>query len=156
MAFVRLPHYQFADSKMFESNRWLLPTERPLVAGMIEHEIMEKNNVFAIVDHVQQHLQKSKRFVWLNDPALQLCQLFQSKASLRVEDSYKHRVVGYHFGHICQNSEHAPMDVDRDESQNWIDNQLVQFVDQPGSKHFRCLVSEAVATILRASLCSEQ
>ena len=54
--FVELPKYQPPDPKTFEENPWLVPTERPLVAARMVHNITEKMNISKIVDQIQQPL----------------------------------------------------------------------------------------------------
>lgn len=124
--FVKLPNYQAPASSV--QHEWRVETERPLIAAMMD-EMEEKSDISKIVDAVQKRLQQQKALAWLDDPALQLCQLFRTKDSSGIiQDCYKHRVVGHHFGHISPASE-GPFSVDRNNARTWITEQAVQFVD---------------------------
>lgn len=124
--FVDLPKYQTGPGAA-EENPWLVPTERPLVAAYME-EGEEKTDLGTIVSYIQQKLQRSKKLAWLDNPALQLCQLLRSKESHRIKGIYKHRIVGHHFGRVIEEGV-APFRVTREEAAKWIERCKVHFVE---------------------------
>lgn len=123
--YVDLPQYQ-SDPSSKGANPWRVPTERPLISAWMEED--KENDLSRVVKNMHSKLQQAKGQAWLHNPALQLCQLFRTKASAVVPDCYKHRIVGYHFGRI-QAAGASPWVVNRDQAADWIQERTVQFVE---------------------------
>jgi hypothetical protein len=127
--FSRLPRYHNTE-EILGQNKWLLKTERPLVASlMVEHS--QKEKLSEIVDMVMEYMQERKVQAWKNKPVFQLCQFFRTKADENIKASDSHELVGKHFGRLVVDDDDSrnPIDVVRGVAERWLEGCKVRMVE---------------------------